>query len=223
MAVEADPLNVAGLKARSWERPAWSDPDYEVEPEIVAADFLSIEPAETAGLVIMNPPFSVKGDPMAWETHMRRAWRWLVPGGRIACIAPGNVWSGSQNKRAKAARNWLREIGAKAYELDPKSFAESGTGVATCVIVAKKLTEDDLSTPMNGYPSAPAFYAWLHIDNSSEWAERRDKLSGLPADDPKVEKFLREAAIYANEQEGEVPVTDRTIEQLKEDWTNKSL
>ena len=220
MAVEADPLNVAALAARSWARPDWSAPDYEIEPEIIAGDFMEIEPAEVAGLVLMNPPFAVKGDSMAWETHLRRAWRWLVPGGRLACIAPGNVWQGRGTKRAKAAREWLREIGAKVYDLDPKSFAESGTGVATCVIIAKKLTEADLSTPWGGggYPSAAAFYTWLVVDGTDAWAARRDKLSHLAADDPKVEKFLREAAIHANEHEGEIPITDRTIAQLKQNW-----
>lgn len=218
LAMELDPLNAAQLRARSWERPDWSDPEQEHEPEIMEADFTQIEPREVAGLVVMNPPFAVKGDSMAWETHMRRAWDWLVPEGRIACIAPGNVWNGRGTKRAKAAREWLRSIGAKVYALDRGSFVESGTGVDACVIVAKKLSEADWATPHSGFPSLAACHTWLVVDTCREWAERRDKLVHLSADDPKVEKFLRDAAIHANECEGEIPVTNRIISQLKTDW-----
>lgn len=120
-AVELDPLNAAMLDGAC--------------SVVAEADFLAVDfGGQLFDVIIMNPPFSVDGDPVAWETHLRRAFSLLAPGGVLACVAPRGTWEDSSKKRLKALRGWLSCIGAKIIEHPPGSFASSGTGVRTCTI-----------------------------------------------------------------------------------------
>jgi hypothetical protein len=120
--VELDPLNAAMLEGAC--------------AVVAEADFLAVDfGGQLFDVIIMNPPFAVDGDPVAWETHLRRAFSLLAPGGVLACVAPRGTWEDSSKKRLKALRGWLSCIGAKAIDHPPGAFASSGTGVKTCTIV----------------------------------------------------------------------------------------
>lgn len=123
-AVELDPLNVAMLANTG--------------AAIIDDDFLAVS---FGGLrfdvVVMNPPFVVGDDKVAWETHLRRAVELLAPGGALACVAPSGSWRGSTQKRFKALRSWLAGLGADVREHDPGAFSSSGTGVSTCTITIR--------------------------------------------------------------------------------------
>ena len=138
-AVELDPLNAAMLEGSC--------------SVVAVADFLVIDfGGQLFDVIIMNPPFSVEGDPVAWETHLRRAFSLLAPGGVLACVAPRGTWEGSSKKRLKSLRGWLSCVGANVVEHPPGSFASSGTGVKTCTI---SITQGAGPAEPIGYAPAP--------------------------------------------------------------------
>ena len=81
--------------------------------------------------VVMNPPFSNNLD----IGHIRLAWDMLIPGGRLVAICSEGPFFRS-DKAAVAFREWLDEIDACSEKLPPGTFRESGTDVATRLIVA---------------------------------------------------------------------------------------
>lgn len=98
------------------------------------ADFLALQPeGREYDAVVMNPPFTKK---QAIQ-HIRHAWTWLRPGGRMAAICDsGAMVNGSYAEQG--FRAWLESIGAETEELPAGTFAESGTGVRSMLIVATK-------------------------------------------------------------------------------------
>lgn len=120
-AVELDPLNAAMLRGSC--------------SLVIEADFLAVDfGGQLFDVIVMNPPFSVEGDPLAWGTHLRRAVSLLAPGGILACVAPRGSWESNSKKKFKELRGWLSCIGARYTEHQPGSFASSGTQVRTCTI-----------------------------------------------------------------------------------------
>src|SRR6478735_1303752 len=58
---------------------------------VICGDFLKLQPEKTPDIncspfdaVIMNPPFGGG----AWREHLRHAWRFVMPGGRLAAVLP---------------------------------------------------------------------------------------------------------------------------------------
>jgi len=96
-------------------------------------DFVSIDPIPMLDRVLMNPPFEHHQD----AKHIRRAFDWLKPGGRIVAIACANVTFAD---RCQWFRDWLEEVGATVEELPPGSFADGfvQTNVNTVLIVIDK-------------------------------------------------------------------------------------
>lgn len=83
-------------------------------------------------LIMMNPPFSVEGDKMAFATHIEHAYKMLAENGELVAIAPTG-WLTASDKRSKAFREWV-ELGAEYDIVDKGAFKESGTMVETCII-----------------------------------------------------------------------------------------
>ena len=81
--------------------------------------------------VVMNPPFANNLD----ITHIRLAWDMLTPGGRLVAICSEGPFF-RQDRAAVAFREWLDAIDATVEKLPADTFRESGTGVATRLIVA---------------------------------------------------------------------------------------
>jgi predicted RNA methylase len=223
--VEADPINVAQLGAREWPTPSWWDRwcDDEIgygDVEIMNRNFLALDERRLGGkfnIIIMNPPFSVDGDRVAWETHMRHAWSLLEDGGALMCLAPAGTWETSTRKRFVQLRSWLDQIGASKIMIEDGAFAESGTKIKTLALYAYKVADGEWSEKCNGYPSFYAWGGWLTIDNSTELADRNRKLKKKRADPngPEFRKLYADAARQWNSGSAwGLPITDRYFEQM---------
>lgn len=94
---------------------------------VMAGDFLRMEPKPEFDAVVMNPPFSMFG----WEHHLRHAWRFVRPGGRLAAILPN----------APSMKAVVTSLAPDAYmeELPADTFA--GTSVRTWMVMMDKPEE----------------------------------------------------------------------------------
>ncbi|WBO23964.1 DNA methyltransferase family protein [Sphingomonas abietis] len=99
------------------------------------ADFLDWQPAVRAPItvVLMNPPFSGGKD----VRHVRRAWDFLAPGGRMAAIMGEHAFFAA-DRASQDFRMWLGNIGARVENLPAGTFKESGTMVGARLVVATK-------------------------------------------------------------------------------------
>ncbi|MGE0289333.1 MAG: hypothetical protein AB7I42_24125 [Bradyrhizobium sp.] len=100
--------------------------------EVFTGDFLTeVPPVPTFDRVVMNPPFE-NGQDMA---HVRRAFEFLKPGGRLVSLMSASV-TFNQSAKAAAFRTWVDGLGGEIHEVEPDAFkgAFRETGVS-CVIV----------------------------------------------------------------------------------------
>ncbi len=100
-------------------------------------DFLSKQengrPSQKYDRIIANPPFSKNQD----IDHIMKMWDCLADGGRIVTIASKH-WQYSNNKKETAFREWIDKVGAQVWDIDAGEFKESGTSIATVIIVINK-------------------------------------------------------------------------------------
>ena len=94
-------------------------------------DFLDMDPEPILDRVVMNPPFEQYQD----AKHVRRAFDWLKPGGRIVAIVGAGCLHAA---RCEWFRDWLSEVGAVVDPQPAGSFADAfnptGVNVALSVI-----------------------------------------------------------------------------------------
>jgi protein-L-isoaspartate O-methyltransferase len=83
--------------------------------------------------IVMNPPFERNQD----IDHVMRAYEMLKPGGRLVSIMGRGAFFRGGRKESEF-RDFLEQMGAVIEELPDGSFKESGTGVATNLIVLDK-------------------------------------------------------------------------------------
>jgi hypothetical protein len=96
---------------------------------IVAHDFMEYSVA-VYDRIVMNPPFERAQE----VAHVQHAYELLKSGGRLVSVMSAGPFYRS-DKKSKAFREWLDELGGHALELPDGSFKESGTGVATRLVV----------------------------------------------------------------------------------------
>lgn len=84
-------------------------------------------------VIIANPPFSKNQD----INHIMKMESILHPGGRLVSVASTH-WQFAQGKAEEAFRQWLDRKNAQVYPISAGEFKESGTMVATCIIVIHK-------------------------------------------------------------------------------------
>lgn len=130
VAVEVSAALVSGLETMRRKWLYANDSNF----EIVAGDFL----AQNGNLgkfdrVIMNPPFADSQD----IAHVRHAYEFLKPGGRLVAIMGEGAFFRSDRKAAEF-REWLEAVGGEAEKLPAGSFEASGTGVNTRLVVIEK-------------------------------------------------------------------------------------
>jgi Domain of unknown function (DUF3560) len=90
----------------------------------------------TFDLVLMNPPFSLPGQPVVWAEHVHRAYSMVRPGGRLVAIVPAGF-----EYRREAVVQQLRDLVVRhgwRKGLPDGSFVNAGTEVAACVIWVDK-------------------------------------------------------------------------------------
>jgi Predicted O-methyltransferase len=101
--------------------------------EIREANFLQCAPSEEFDLLVMNPPFYGTH----WMDHVRHAFAFLKPGGRLVSILPASAELKEDAKHLsfrrwaeQQARSWRRMW----RDLPSESFAESGTRINTVLL-----------------------------------------------------------------------------------------
>lgn len=83
--------------------------------------------------VLMNPPFERLRD----IDHVRHAFEFLASGGRlVAIMSPGAFFR--QDNKAQEFRAWLDDLGAEVQDIEAGAFKESGTDIATKLVIIDK-------------------------------------------------------------------------------------
>jgi type I restriction-modification system DNA methylase subunit len=96
-------------------------------------DFLNDEDQHEFDKIIANPPFSKNQD----IDHIYQMYAHLANDGRMVTIA-GKHWQISSNKVEKKFREWLDAVNAEIIDIEGGEFKESGTTIATVIIVIDK-------------------------------------------------------------------------------------
>jgi len=96
-------------------------------------DFLKASKSILYDRIIANPPFSKNQD----IDHIYQMYELLKPKGRIVTIASKH-WQHSSQKKESNFGAWLKTVGARIIENAAGDFKESGTSIATCIIIINK-------------------------------------------------------------------------------------
>jgi hypothetical protein len=122
--------------------------------------------------VVMNPPFTLPGQPTVWIDHVTLAWQLVKPGGRLVAIVPAG-FAFRDDARHCAVRALVDEHGDWQH-LPEGAFTTSGTGVRTCVIHLDKTTTPAEPAPVPAPPpeAAPAPAQWDQPELFTEGASR---------------------------------------------------
>lgn len=140
--IELDPKRFATLEATMAATP------HVGKLSLYQGDFLAQTPAPRFSVILMNPPFA-KGQDIR---HIRWAFNWLAPGGRLVAIASAGVIF-REDKRTDDFREWMGEEPASWYhfQLPEGSFKASGTNVNTVMLTLRKeggdAGQDDMPLP----------------------------------------------------------------------------
>lgn len=115
--VEIDPTRAAKLSHYS---------------SVHVGDFLAYEPAFMGKLdrVVMNPPFSVTGNRRADIAHVRHAYKFLAPGGRLVSVMSAGV----EFRDDAVTRAFRDDFNPEIVALPDQAFKSSGTNVRAVVV-----------------------------------------------------------------------------------------
>jgi hypothetical protein len=118
--VELDPYNAKVLAGRGLD--------------VTEADFLALDPAALGpfDVVLMNPPFAVKGNARAFADHVRHAEKFLGPEGVLLAVCP--QFEHQSEAKVAGFRAWLEEARAVTIPLPGDAFKESGSGCRCCLV-----------------------------------------------------------------------------------------
>lgn len=112
---------------------------------VIASDFTECELGRY-DRIVMNPPFEKQQD----IDHVRRAYDLLEPGGILVSImSPGFEFR--SDRKSVAFREWLGFIGAQCEKLPDGSFKQSGTGVASRMVVIQRRESSDVGAMVAEY------------------------------------------------------------------------
>lgn len=100
--------------------------------ELLGSDFLA-ECETYFDRIVANPPFSKNQD----IDHVNHMYKHLKEGGRLVSIMSRH-WMESSNKKEVGFRNFLDEVAAEIELIDAGEFSESGTNIATCIVIINK-------------------------------------------------------------------------------------
>ena len=96
------------------------------------SDFLT-ECETTFNRIIANPPFTKNQD----IDHIKKMYSLLNSYGRLVSMS-SNHWISSSNKKETEFRDWLQSVNAEVLPVDAGVFKESGTSIATSIIIINK-------------------------------------------------------------------------------------
>lgn len=85
--------------------------------------------------IVMNPPFTLPGEPLAYIDHLDIALDHLAEtgGGDLIAIVPAG-FEFRDDARVRAMRHRVEDMGGGVTALPPQVFATSGTGVSTLLV-----------------------------------------------------------------------------------------
>jgi 2'-5' RNA ligase len=126
--------------------------------------------------VVMNPPFE-NGQDVA---HVQHAYELLKPGGRIVAIMGEHAFF-ANDKKSVAFREWLQAHDGTSEKLPEGTFKESGTGVASRLVIVDKPAEQS---------AAVAKQPWAMT--RQEWMAQRPAGTSHAMYDAEIEKALRD-------------------------------
>lgn len=96
--------------------------------QLIGCDFLELQPDPRFDAVGMNPPFSNMAD----IDHVRHAFKFLKPGGRLVAIMSEGPFFRS-DRRATDFREWLDSIGGDSERLPSDAFSSAESFRSTSV------------------------------------------------------------------------------------------
>lgn len=100
---------------------------------LLGGDFIDHEPVPEYDRVLMNPPFENLQD----CDHVQHAFKFLADGGRlISIMSPSFAFNSS--KKAQAFREWIDSLGAEVHDIESGAFKESGTMIASKLVIIDK-------------------------------------------------------------------------------------
>jgi hypothetical protein len=149
-------------------------------------DFLSYAPSDPYDVVVMNPPFSVEGDRMAWATHLERAWSLLNERGRLVAITP--VFSHRIDRRTLTTRDLIAEHG-EWEEIPAGTFKKSGTMVATCLVTMDRERARWRRQPYQGWHCWHCWSVNLACENDRTWYDAAVTAGAAASDAWIVEQY----------------------------------
>lgn len=203
--VEKSPVRVATLRRKGYAL-------------VHEGDFLHYQSQQKFARILMNPPFSVEGDKMAYIAHIRHAFEMLDVGGLLVSVAP-DYFIRNNTQRERDFLDFVAEHGC--FEENCKgAFKESGTDVATVTIAIEKRTARETEmierTPHQGCLNYYCFLADLKVNNERDLYDEamriyaqldagrlRLSLLGEPEAEARAEiERLYERAVLAVKREG---------------------
>jgi hypothetical protein len=101
--------------------------------QVTTGDFLEIPAQPIYDRILANPPFTKNQD----IKHILHMYEFLKPGGRMVSIA-STSWQQGSHKAQKDFRRWLAEVGAEVSQIKAGAFKQSGTSIATTMILIDK-------------------------------------------------------------------------------------
>jgi hypothetical protein len=99
----------------------------------VGVDFLEINEPNKYDRIIANPPFSKNQD----IQHVYKMHDCLKEGGRLVSVVSKH-WQNCDNKTEAGFKQWLKVAKAEIHEIDAGVFKESGTMIASCILIIDK-------------------------------------------------------------------------------------
>jgi len=96
------------------------------------SDCLDLLPGPRFDRVVMNPPFARVGQGDHLD-HVRHAYQMVRVDGALASVLPAGV-TFREDRRHRAFREWVEQVGGVITPLPDGSFKASGTMVRTCVL-----------------------------------------------------------------------------------------
>ena len=131
--------------------------------QVVGEDFTRYIPQDPYDLIVMNPPFSLDSDRLAWLTHVERAWGMLRDGGLLVAIIPPAL----EYRDTKRIDDFRDLAGRHGYwdRIEAGAFKESGTGTATALLRMEKSDQSWRESEYQGWNSWHSWLTALYVDN----------------------------------------------------------
>ena len=95
-------------------------------------NFLEYTPNTKYDYIFMNPPFSKKGDPTSYITHVLHAYKMLEPCGRLVAVVPISFLSGEDCKTKEFREFCALDVEFEMERVEGGTF--TSTSIETCVI-----------------------------------------------------------------------------------------